>query len=545
QHSPRINTGDEPLIGVETYRTIIEQCEAGSWSSNDIRQALRSLPWYQDFYEFEYLDTARQDLTRAETTLGNFALACYLKDLGINTPDRRFDFMEDEENIHIDDVINAMLGTPLQTSLASVARTPGTVTTSAAAAFASTIVRFASRYYEITVDALVVSVEARFTTGGGLSSCIFQLILINDDGTVRDIYRTDRTSYTKQFPNLRDGKRLSKVLAVVTGAASSGNFNLTVGPAAAAPDVMVTRWHSVMKNEYEINSLNWAWTWVSPDIWVDNDLDGLADGTVFFNFDNKLHIRLHNKGNANAAGISVDFWYQDASGGLSNAGWLPVQDLAGITQSLGGLSLAAGATQDWSVDWSPVPSGASHHFCIRAVVTVPGDPNTDNKRVLSNFGNVVVLFAPGKFIDIELLRRNIDLDRPRVIELAVVPRLTPGLEIAKRDLINQKIRLLQPGEAVKDTLRLSYWPVKADTQHTHVATSKHPEESPCPCHSAAQSLKTRPDVNGHYPVDPRTLPPGVAGKPMVTIVHLADGIPVGGVTLMVTLQKEEKKSKSK
>lgn len=540
QHSSRINPIDEPLIGVETYRKIIEQCEIGSWSSNDIKQALRDLPWYQDFYDFEFLDPARQDLMRAETTLGNFALACYLKDLGANIPDRRFEFMEDEENIHIDDVIATVIpGTPLQTSLASVTKAGvGNVTTSASANFSSSVPRFGSRYYEVSVDNAVTNIEIQFTASGGLTSCLFQMALIDQNNAVREIYRTDRTSYTKRFPNLRDGTRLSRIVMIVTGAASSGSFTVSANPAAPAPDVMVTRWHSVVKTEYEIDSRNWAWTWVSPDIWVDNDSDGVADGEVFFNFNNKLHVRLHNKGNQGASGINVDFWYQDASGGLSSGAWLPVQNTSGVPQSLSGLSLAAGMSQDWQVDWSPAPSGASNHFCVRAIVSVPGDPNTDNKRVLSNFGNVKVKFRG--FADIRLLRRNLDIFLPRTVELAVVPRLIPGLEIASRDLATQQSRLLKPGEVSQDVLRLNYWPVKGEITRTE--HEKNRKDRPCSCHGKAtlSPPKTRPDPLGHYPTDPRALPPGVAGKPMLTVVHLVEGMPQGGVTFLVALDEGTK-----
>lgn len=533
QHSPQIAAGNEPLIGVETYRTIIERCEAGSWSSDDVRLALRQLPWYQDFYEFGYLDPARLDLTSAETTIGSFALAAYLKRLGANVPDRRFDFMEDGENIFIDDVIATVIpGTPLQATLADVTLAgTGTVAPTASATFASSVPRFGSRYYEITVDPAVTNVELQFTAAGGLTSGLFQAALIDEDGALREIYRTDRMNYTKRFPNLRDGKRLDKVVLVVTGAASAGTFTVTAAAATAAPDVMVTRWHSVMKNEYEVDPRNWAWTWVSPDVWVDNDLDGVADGEVFFNFNNKLHVRLHNKGNLAAAGISVELWYQDASGGLSNAGWLPVQNTGGVTQSLAGLNLAAGASQAWSVDWSPAPSGMSDHFCVRAIVTVPGDPNTDNKRVLSNFGNVKVKF--GGFVDIRILRRNLDLLKPRRVELAVVPRLAPGLTIASRDLVTQRARVLDPGEVSQDELRLSYWPVKGAVTRTIAEQRKNRREPPCPC-GQRRAPEICPDPTGHYPVDPRTLPPGIGGKPMITLVHLVDGVPQGGVTMMVT-----------
>jgi hypothetical protein len=529
QHSSRINPPDEPLIGVETYRTIIERCEAGSWSSTDIRDAVRALPWYQDFYEFHYLDAARLDLTSAETTLGNFALACYLKDVGVAIPDSRFDFMEDEQNIFIDDVIATVVpGSPLQATLASVTLTgTGNVTTGASASFSSTLDRFASRYYEVTVDPSVTNVQLQFTAGAGLTSSVFQAVLIDATGAVREIYRTDASSYTKRFPNTVGGVGLQKITIVATAAASAGPFTVAASSAAAAPDVMVTRWHTVMKREYEIDSRNWAWTWVSPDIFVDNDLDGVADGEVFFNFDNKLHIRLHNKGNQAAAGIGVEFWYQDASGGLSSS-WLPVVNTAGVTQTLSGLSLAAGASQTFAVDWSPAPSGASQHFCVRAIVSVPGDPNTDNKRVLSNFGNVKVKFRG--FYDLKLWRRNPDLERARRIRVVAVPRGIPGLEIAARDLAVSST-VLPPGAEQLDTLRLSYWP--PSRQPTEPVQIGHTRKDDCPCHEPVRWPRTGPDPKGDYPVDPRTLPPGVAGRPMVTIVHLADGIPLGGVTFVV------------
>lgn len=536
QHSPLINPGDEPKIGVETYRKIIEDCSAGAYTTADVKGALRSLPWYQDFYEFEYLDPMKQDLTRAETTLGNYALACYLKDLGTNVPDRRFDFMEDEDNIYIDEVINAILGTPLQTSLASVVLAgSGTVTPTTSLSFPSSVNSFGNRYYEVLVDAAVTNITVEFTASAGLTTPIFQVALVDEDGAVRDIHRTDRTSYTKMITNVRDGKHLSKLGIVVTGADSSGSYSLNITSSAPASDVMVTRWHSAMKKEYEIDSRNWAWTWVSPDVWVDNDGDGSADGQVFFNFDNQLHIRLHNKGNVDATDIQVDLSYQDASGGLSPAGWLPVQNTGGITQVLTGLTLAAGATNDWAVDWSPSPSGMSNHFCVRAIVTSPGDPNTDNKRVQSNFGNVVV--KPGGFIDIRLIRRGL-YRIPRDIVMQVVPRLGPEFEVSLEDIREQKTKRLGPGETSLDEIRLTHRKVGKyivhEDDHNH-----HPDHEPCRCVIDPRRVEQSPDPRGYYKTDPRSLPPGVAGKPMVTVVHEVDGLPLGGVTFMVTLDKSK------
>jgi hypothetical protein len=536
QQSAFVGAADEPMIGVETFREVLQQCEASGWSSNAVRDAVRNLPWYQDFYEFEFLDPARLDRLRSENLFGNFALAAYLKELGVNVPDRRFDFMEDQENIAIDDVILTMIpGTPLQTTLASVARAgTGTVTAGTAVNFSSNVPRFGSRYFEVNVDPGVTSVQLQFTAGGGLTSVQCQAVLIDQNNQVREIYRSDATNYSKRFPNLRGGIKLNRVAVVVSGCASAGSFTLGLSNAAAAPDVMVTRWHSVMKNEYEIDPRNWSWTWVSPDIYVDTNLDAIADGTVFFNVNNKLFIRLHNKGNANATGIDVQFWYQNAAAGLSNAGWLPVKNVGGIIQSLSGLTLAAGASNAWSVDWAPVQAGASQHFCVRAVVTVPGDPNTDNKRVVSNFGNVQVQF--GGFIDVAWLRRHAMRDGLREVSLSVVPRFAHQFELAPRDLEEQRVKRLKPDEAVVDLLRVYHRPSRADVTRTAAARPSK-DKDPCPCAGPARASGREPDPTGDYPVDARTLPPGLEGKPMVTLVHRTDGQVIGGITLMLTVEK--------
>jgi hypothetical protein len=517
----------EPYIGVETYRRIIELGSAGSYNVNDVKQAIRELPWHQDFYEFWYLDPARLDRTSSETTLGNYALACRLKDLGANVPDRRFDFIEDEENIYIDEVV----GGPGQSTLASVTLAgSSTVTPSASAVWSGTVNKFAHRYYEVMVDPAVTNVQVNFTAGAGLTSRLFQIALIDNNGVVRDIHRTDAATYAKRITSDQMGVKLSKLVMVVTGADSSGSFSLSASAAAAAPDVMVTRWHSAMKTEYEIDSIGWGWTWVSPDIWVDNDNNGVADSVVYFGIDNKLHIRLHNKGNAAASGISVQFWYQDAAPGLSDAAWLPVQNTGGVTQVLTGLNLGAGASSDFTVDWAPVPSGLSEHFCIRAVVSVPGDPNTDNKRVLSNFGNVQAPF--GQRIDITLIRRNI-IDWIGPVTMRVIPRLTPDLKVEPRDLTRLEVIDLKPGEISIDTLGITHREVKAVGG---VAIDHH---------EGQVRLRNAPDPRRFYPADARTLPPGIEGRPMLTVVHEVDGLALGGFTYLVTVVEDERKETDK
>ena len=54
-----------------------------------IAKTVEELPWYQTFFRFKYLDGAELDETSAETLLGNYRLALYLKDFPIAATDRR------------------------------------------------------------------------------------------------------------------------------------------------------------------------------------------------------------------------------------------------------------------------------------------------------------------------------------------------------------------------------------------------------------------------------------------------------------------------
>jgi hypothetical protein len=519
----------EPLneVGADVYKPIVEACSAGTFATSDLKNAIRNLPWYQDFYEFGYLDPAQLDRTSSETVYGNYLLACRLEALG-GAGDRRFNFLEDRETIFIDNALAAMGVTdpPQPGDKLAPVTLAGTGTLGAAGSvlFSNSLVAFGSRFYEVQIDPAVTSVRVQYSASG-LVNGLFQIALIDEDSNLRNVYRSDRASYGKQFANLLGGKRLSKVVLIASGTDTGGSFMLGVTAETAASNVMVTKWNSIVRNEYELDSRNWAWTWVSPDVWVDNDGDGMADGEVFFNYDNQLFIRLHNEGNADAAGINVAFYYQDGSGGLSPGAWLPVQDMGGVTQALSGLSLAAGTSNQWSVNWSPNPSGSSHHFCIRAVVTVPGDPNTDNKRVLSNFGNVDVRF--GGFGKLTLVRRNLAAIAQKV-RLTIVPHLPPGLVVSTPDLRAKAIVHLEPGAAVYDSIRV---------QHTPAARKPIAEVKPIVKQHACGfvNVQTAPDPRGDYPIDPRALPPGLAGKPMITLVHSVDGHPQGGMTFMITV----------
>jgi len=539
QQSGRVYAGDEPLIGVETYRALLEAFDSNGYTTAAFTQAVRQLPWYQDLYEFSYLDPSRLDETSSETVLGNFWLACYLKDLGLSVPDRRFDFMEDEETSAADDIfppgapgpIGTLRSVVLQADTALAAG--GTVTLSAGAG--GSVNAFASRFYKVTPSAGVDTLRVNFAAGAGFSRPLVQIALIEPGGIVRDILRSDRTTWNRTIANDRSGTDLDHLMIIVAGTDTGGSFTLSVQDVAAAPDVMVTRWHHTAGTHYEIDAFNWAWTWVSPDIWVDTNMDGVADDEVYFNQNNKLFIRLHNQGNVAASGIQVQFWYQDASGGLSDAAWQPVRNDTGVIQTLTGLTLPAQgsspippnpAANAWSVDWAPAPSGTSKHFCVRAVVTIPGDPNIDNKRCLSNFGNVIA----HPFLDLSLIRRAY-LYRYEDVKVIAIPRARGHYVVSRLELerINQK--RVKVGAEIADVLRfrpmkvemrLGDWSDRLLARPTHMNTGITASRTP-------QEI----DPWGHYPTDPRALPPGMGEADLITIAHVVKGKPVGGFTWAV------------
>ncbi len=531
QQSSRVNVGDEPAIGVETYRALLERCDIDGYANAALVTAVNQLPWYQSFYDFGYLDPARLDETSSETLLGNFWLACYLKDSGnpvqiLGIPERRFDFMEDEENATWDTIF---LGMNTVNTLGSVTLTAnstlnggGSITLSSGTG--GSVSPFAARFFKVNIAAAVNTLRVDFSAAMGFARPLVQVILVEPGNVVRDILRTDRTTWSRTIANDRGGTPLDHILIVVAGTDVGGTFTLTVQDAPAAPDVMVSRWHHLAGTHYEIDSFGWAWTWVSPDIWVDNDMNGAADDVVFFNQNNKLFVRLRNQGKANASGIGVEFWYQDASGGLSDGAWLPVRNAAAVTQTLTGLNLPAGATNQWSVDWAPLPAGTSNHFCVRAIVTAPGDPNTDNKRCLSNFGNVTG--AP--YIDLSLSRRM--AQELGDFRIDVIPRTYGRWFVSAADLLHARALAVRPGQEVVDQFRVRRR-AKLTQQAGHVmVTPEFMAKRPCPGSEAATRREIRPDPFGHYPTDPRALPPGLDGVPLITIAHVVNGRPIGGFT---------------
>jgi hypothetical protein len=520
QHSTHTGAPDEPAIGVDAYRRILERMTPASdgFTVAALRNGRAQLPWYGTFDQFSYYDAGATELGSHETTWGNFLIANYYHRLaapGGSGFDRRFDYLEDEDppgNV-------AQLDT-----FGPAVATSNAITIAQGAAVTRAVVGqkpYAAVYYELSLGTPAPRMlRVNVTTAAGMSDPMIQIVRIGPGNSLVDIHRSDRTAWSKTI-NMAG---LTKVVAIVASREHGGDFTLQIDELASSTDVMITRWNTAVGTEYEVSPAGWAWTWVSPDIMVDTDDDGLEDGNVFFGQNNKLKVRLRNRGNAQATGIQIDLWYQKATPFLTSAGWLPVQNMVGVTQQVTGASLAAGAEAWFPVDWAPVDDGSHHsHWCVKARVTVPADPNGDNKMAFRNFDNLVVSSPDATFSALIRFSEWLEGDRIQIIphgrtatlELAA-PVAFPKPEPRRCEPLATAARLIHgaPFDMRFARLRVS----RRELKEWDGRTTLEPQRS-----------------GTYFPVNERPLPPGIRPEEIVTVALVRDSRPFGGISYRVRL----------
>jgi hypothetical protein len=526
QHSEHVGAGDEPAVGVDAYRRVLEASatvlpgDPGiGYDPASLRTARASMPWYGAFDEFGWYDAGHTELGSNETTWGNYLVANYLHGTASPVPESRFEYREDDDAITWPGAGAATLAALQAAVLAGDA-----VTLAQGTSVTRSIVgqkEYSARYFRVTPGAPAPRLlRVDFTASPAMSDPLVQILRLGAGGALVDLHRSDAASWTKTVA--MDG--LASVVVIVSARVHPGDYDVHFEEVASGTDVMATRWNSAVGTEYEADPRGWAWTWVSPDVMVDTDDDGLADGSVYFGVDNRLKLRIRNRGNAAASGIQVDFWYQKATPFLSSASWIPVQDALGITQVVTAETLAAhGApgSEKWvSVNWAPVDDGTHHpHWCIKARITVAGDANADNKTVLSNFGHVVV--DPDGDALLQLLR----FPDGRLHHLVDVLPRGPHVTFGDPKVVGEEMHAWT-GWARRHLKPAANPPVK-------VAFARFPVVFGAlkPWDGVARRL--RPQEGHFYPVRPETLPPGVDPASLVTVAHRVEGQVVGGVTYRI------------
>ena len=182
---------------------------------------------------------------------------------------------------------------------------------------------------------------------------------------------------------------------------------VTRGVAPGHPDLFIVPWLTPPMNTYE-----------TVDIWVDSSCNGYesavgpkgllygrrADGTVIGNGDdpcanhqNRVYANIHNIGDAAAHNAVVRFRVSNPLGVGVTGSWSEIG-------SVKIPSLAAGATQTVSVDWTPlvkltpaeIKAGAfKFHSCIQVIIDpVAGEIVTSNNEAQENFDNFYAVESP-------------------------------------------------------------------------------------------------------------------------------------------------------
>jgi hypothetical protein len=149
---------------------------------------------------------------------------------------------------------------------------------------------------------------------------------------------------------------------------------------------MVTRWNSKKLTEYEIDPRNNAREFKSVDLTANNEPP--LSGGVLMGTDNKLNVRIHNRGNAPVESFEIDLHYQPYGHRLDPTLWQPVQNASNVTQTISGTGLtptgSSGASQLFEVAWAPAIA-SSHGWCVKATVKATGDVNSDNNVAIGCF----------------------------------------------------------------------------------------------------------------------------------------------------------------
>jgi hypothetical protein len=355
------------------FTTLYEHAAAGTCSIQDLEQATRRLFPGRGFARFVGEEDAADGAVNRETLLGNYALACYLKDV-TTIADRRFSLRDNGEVVYFAHLMREPQTRPSPVSIG------GSGIVSAAGKpvlFAAAVAECGHRYYELRVDPDVAAVDIAFRTGVELGPALFQVVRIDDRGHLVDIHRNRARVYRKRVHSSA-ASRIGRLVLVLTSTGLGGDFQISAQPAPASPDARITRRNCRPGTEYEVDPAETPWTSVSPDLWAEGD-NGERRDFVTTGEDNRLMVRVRNQGPAPALGLCVDFEIQEGE-----SGWAALRDGLGLAQVVRDARLPAETVGVWNVLVCPSAT-AIGNVAIRATLFVSGDPNTDNKVAVSEF----------------------------------------------------------------------------------------------------------------------------------------------------------------
>jgi hypothetical protein len=394
QHSTNTSCSDEPHIGIDTYHQILKTnaVEPGTppkpYEVSSLRTACSLLATPGSFDEFHYFDPGKSELSTNETVWGNYLVANYLHGKHAVPPgERRFSYMEEDDPVTWPLTTSkiprrvrklALLSPKINADDAVILRRDSVVE--------RTVIGqppYAARYYRITPSwfSQPRMVRVSLSAFGEMKDPLIQILRFGPNGVLVDIAKSDQPSYSKSI-NMTD---LTSVIVIVASRMDAGNYTVDFEEIEGGPDVMITRWNSAPRTEYEVNPRDYLWTHTSPDLKVDSNYDTAPDTDIMAGHDNKLFVGIHNRGTTKVSGVRVDLYYQPAAPQLDPALWVEVQSRSNTVQIIKDLTVNAGDRKWAEVDWSPPANVLSAGWCVKATITSPGDINRDNKIAIGCF----------------------------------------------------------------------------------------------------------------------------------------------------------------
>ena len=507
-----------PIGGFDLFRGLLEATADAElrYEPDALRSARRGLPWWGSFDRF----VSRSGMAgppgahdASETSWGNWLVASVVEGLGIQTNERRFLLSERDRRDRrgLRQVSRgaspgdpsdrardaAILGRNGDLHIRRGGRRKRRVT--GLAAWSARVFRLRPRQGQTLRNASI-----SYQGGVGLDDALVQILRVGTDGSLSEVHRYDEASFTKVV-NFED---LAALVVIVAGRDRSGSFTLGFEEHAEASDVMVTPANARAGSETPVDPEGWSWAWLSPDLMVDNDDDGRADELLPPGENNKLKVRLRNRGNVRSGPVAVRFSYQPAVVNPAEDAWRPVLDARGEPQELRGLQLDPDEFRWFTVPWAPAgDADGLAGYSVRAEVVEPArnggpPPNRDNKWTTTSVIRVRPVNDPD-FIDVTV--RSIGGAN---CSACPVPR-GPGWT-AEEDAGGQIDSVVGVG-----TVRMRL--TRRGVRRPFVPGSKELE----------------PSRHRFYPVDPRTLPPGIAPEDLITIVGYAEDRALCGLTLHV------------
>ncbi len=373
---------------------------------------------------------------------------------------------------------------------------------------------------------------------------IHLLQLVDDKGEFR-IH--DMSKFDGPFRKSINCTDLDALVLIIGATDSGGRYLVQVSNSEPVSDVMITRWNCRQGKEYEFNPANGAWHWLSPDLWVDNEHDGKTAGALRPGSANRLWVRLRNKGTADASNISLRCFWQEASPNPQEKQWQPVHTSPeGKTATLDRLSLRAGETKCWAVDWYiPAAMPATcRGYALKVSVYSPDDRNSDNKTAISNYAVMDGKTLNGNGTAIVFLswwpqlKSSDHTGSLEFLETWVVPANDPKLLLRLRDLRNlQRISLKDILSHMPVTMtesnKSSKMPSLMMESRLHITA---PNRLGLPSNpfleiaaADAAPLFVAPQNRN---IDTEAVPPGLASQPLLTIVQAHRGLVLGGISIV-------------